>query len=171
LGIRRKCLRRGWSRSLYQFIKRVIKKIDCSNYRGISLCQLHTKFIQHPAVKVNSICRGNYWGSWTWILMQWVNYWSYILHSSNTWVIWEYNETVHLLFIDLKKGYYWVRRVVFYYILIKFGITMKLIRLIKMCVSETYSRVQVGKQFSDMFCIKNSLRQGGTLLPLLVNVS
>ena len=59
----------------------------------------------------------------------------------------------------------------FYYVLIKFGVTMKLIRLIKMCVNETCSRVQVGKQLSDMFCIKNGLRQGGTLLPLLVNVA
>jgi hypothetical protein len=37
-----------------------------------------------------------------------------------------------------------------------------------MCVNETYSKVQVGKQLSDMFCIKNGLRQGDTLLPLLV---
>ena len=27
-------------------------------------------FIQHPAVKVNCICRGNYWGSSVWISMQ-----------------------------------------------------------------------------------------------------
>jgi len=77
--------------------------------------------------------------------------------------------TVPLLFMDLKKAYDWVRREVFYYILIKFVITMKLVRLIKMCVNETFSRVWVGKQLSDMFCIKNGLRQGGTLLPLLVN--
>jgi len=42
-------------------------------------------FIQHPAVKLNSIFRGNYWGSSMWILMQQVNYWSYFLHLSNTW--------------------------------------------------------------------------------------
>ena len=29
--------------------------------------------IQHPAVKVNSIRRGNYWGSSIWISMQQVN--------------------------------------------------------------------------------------------------
>ena len=31
-------------------------------------------FIQHPAVKVNSICRGNYWGTSMWIWTQHVNY-------------------------------------------------------------------------------------------------
>ena len=31
-------------------------------------------FVHHPAVRVNSICRGNYCGSSLWILMQQVNY-------------------------------------------------------------------------------------------------
>ena len=35
-------------------------------------------------------------------------------------------------------------------ILIEFGIAMKLVRLIKMCVNETFSRVEVGKHTSDM---------------------
>jgi len=44
---------------------------------------------------------------------------------------------------------------------------MKLIRLIKMCLNETCRRVQVGKRVSDMFHIKNGLKQGVALLPLL----
>jgi len=40
---------------------------------------------QHPAVKVNSVCRGNYWGSLRWIWTQEDNCWSYIVHLSNTW--------------------------------------------------------------------------------------
>ena len=53
-----------------------------------------------------------------------------------------------------------------YNILIEFLIPMKLVRLIKMCLRETYSRVQVGKHLSDMFPIKNGLKQVHTLLPL-----
>jgi hypothetical protein len=49
---------------------------------------------------------------------------------------WEYNEAVHQLFIDFKKAYDSVRREVLYNILIQFGIAMKLVRLIKMCLSE-----------------------------------
>jgi len=44
---------------------------------------------------------------------------------------WEYNESVHHLFIDFKKAYDSVRREVLYNILIEFVIPMKLLRLIK----------------------------------------
>ena len=38
-----------------------------------------------------------------------------------------------------------------------------------MCLTETYSRIRVGKNLSDMFPIRNGLKQGDTLLPLLFN--
>jgi hypothetical protein len=46
---------------------------------------------------------------------------------------WEYNETVHQLFLDFKKAYDSVRREVLCNILIEFRVPMKLVRLIKMC--------------------------------------
>jgi len=47
-----------------------------------------------------------------------------------------------------------------YKILMDFGILMKLVRLIKMCLNETCRRVCVGKDISDMFPVKNGLKQG-----------
>jgi hypothetical protein len=44
---------------------------------------------------------------------------------------------------------------------------MKLVRLIKMCLNETCSRVHAGKLLSDIFITKNGLKQGDALLPLL----
>ena len=38
-----------------------------------------------------------------------------------------------------------------------------------MCLTETYSRVRVGKNLSDMFPIRNGLKQGDALSPLLFN--
>jgi hypothetical protein len=58
---------------------------------------------------------------------------------------WEYSETVPQLFIDFKTAYDSVRRKVLYNILIEFGVPMKLVRLIKMCLNETYSKVHIGK--------------------------
>ena len=68
-----------------------------------------------------------------------------------------------------KKAYDSVRREVLYNILIQFGIPMKLVGLIKMCLSETYSRVRIGNNLSEMFPIKNGLKRGDTLSPLLFN--
>ena len=72
---------------------------------------------------------------------------------------WEYNEEVHHLFIDFKKAYDSVRREVLYKILIDFGISRKLVRLIKMSLTETYSRIRVGNNVSDRFPIRNGLKQ------------
>jgi hypothetical protein len=46
---------------------------------------------------------------------------------------WEYNGTVHQLFIDFKKACDSAKREVLYNILLEFGIPKKLVRLIKMC--------------------------------------
>jgi hypothetical protein len=56
---------------------------------------------------------------------------------------WEYNGPVHQLFIDFKEAYDLVEREVLYNILLEFGIPKKLIRLIKMCLNETYSKVHI----------------------------
>jgi hypothetical protein len=62
-----------------------------------------------------------------------------------------------------------VRREALYNILIEFGMCRKLVGLIKMCLNETYSRVCVGKNWSNMFPIQNGLKQGDALSPLLFN--
>ena len=56
-----------------------------------------------------------------------------------------------------------------YNIIIEFGIPKKLVKLIKMCLTETYSRVRVGKNLSDMFPVRNGLKKGDALSPLLFN--
>jgi retron-type reverse transcriptase len=76
---------------------------------------------------------------------------------------------VHQLFIDFKKAYDSVRREALYNILIEFDIPKKLERLIKMCLIETYNRVRVGKNLSEMFPIRNGMKQGDVLSPLLFN--
>ena len=84
---------------------------------------------------------------------------------------WECNEAVHQIFIDFKKAYDSVSREVLYNILIEFGIPMKLVSLIKMCMTATCCRVRIGKNLSDMFPIRNDFKQGDALSPLLFNVA
>jgi hypothetical protein len=72
---------------------------------------------------------------------------------------WEYNETVHQLFVDFKKAYDSVRREVLNNILTEFGVPMKLVRLIKECFSETYSVVRIDEYFYNTFLIQNSVKR------------
>jgi hypothetical protein len=67
---------------------------------------------------------------------------------------------VYELFIYFKKAYDSVSRAVF-------GVPMKLFRLVKLCLNETYGKVFIGKHLSKSFPIQNGLKQGDALLPLL----
>ena len=57
---------------------------------------------------------------------------------------------MHQLFIDFKKAHDSVRREVLYNILTEFGVPKKLVSQVKMCLTEKYSRVRVGKNVSDI---------------------
>jgi hypothetical protein len=62
-----------------------------------------------------------------------------------------------------------VRREVLYNILIGFGIPMKLVRLIKMCINKSYRKFPIGKYLSDIFPVQNGLEHGDDLIALLSN--
>lgn len=76
---------------------------------------------------------------------------------------------VHQLFVDCKKAYDSVWRVVLCNNFFEFGIPMKLFRLIEMCSGDTFIAVQVGKCLSYKFPLKNGLKKEDTLSLLHVN--
>jgi hypothetical protein len=82
---------------------------------------------------------------------------------------WVYTGTVCQLFTDFKKAYDSVWREVLYNILNEYSIPMKLVRLIKMCLNETYNKVHIGKNLPDAFPIHNGLKQGDDASPLHFN--
>jgi hypothetical protein len=59
---------------------------------------------------------------------------------------------VHQLFIDFRSE-------VLYNMLFGHGISIKLVRLIKLCQNETCSRVHVGEHLSDMFPVEKCMKQ------------
>ena len=121
-------------------------KTDCSNYRGISV--LSTIYKMLPNILLSKLTP--YAEEIIWYHQNGFR------HNRSTadhiFCIrqileekWEYNEPVHQLFIDFRKAYDSVRREVLCNIFFEFGITMILVRLIKMCLNVTYSRVWLGK--------------------------
>ncbi|KAJ4435965.1 hypothetical protein ANN_18588 [Periplaneta americana] len=78
---------------------------------------------------------------------------------------WEYKGIVHQLFIDFKKAYVSVKREVLYDIFIEFDMPKKLVRLIKMRLSETYSRVRIvpAKVLLQLYFVITSRRHSDTV--------
>lgn len=56
-----------------------------------------------------------------------------------------------------------------YSVRMEMGIPTKGVRLIKVCINEIYSRVQVAEHLSRVFPIKNGLMEGDAFLTLLFN--
>jgi sorting nexin-29 len=110
-------------------------KIECSNYRGISLLPTSYKILSNILLSrlityADEIIGDHQCGfrrnrSTT----DQIFYIRQILEKK-----WEYNGTVHQLLIDFKKAYDSATREVLYNILIEFGIPRKLVGLIKMCL-------------------------------------
>jgi len=143
-----------WEESIVVSCSQNGDKTVCSNYRGTSLLPTTYKILSNILLSrlipyAEEIIRDHQCRFWH--------------NSSTTDRIFcihqildkklEYNEAVHQLFIDFRKAYDSVRREVLYNILIEFGIPMKLVRPTKVCLTETYSRVRVGKNLSDMFLL------------------
>jgi hypothetical protein len=129
-------------------------KTDCNNYRGISLLSTAYRILSNILLArltpyVNEVIGDHQCGFLrNRCTMDQIFYIRQILEKK-----WEYNGTVHQLFIDFKKAYGSIKREVLYKILLEFGISKKLVRLIKMCLNETYSKVRIDKLLSDKFPI------------------
>jgi hypothetical protein len=125
-------------------------KTDCSNYHGITLLSTSYKMLSHTLLSSLSPL-GIFDMDFDITDELLIRFFACIKYRR---IKWEYIETVHQLFIDFKKAYDSVRREVLYNIFIEFGISMKLVRLIKMCLNETYSKVCIHKHLSIVFLSK-----------------
>jgi hypothetical protein len=116
-----------WKESVVLRIHKTGDNTDCSNYLGISLLStsysfffnfLLSRIIPYAGEIVGDLhCGFRRNRSAT----DQIFYIRYVLEKK-----WEYNGTVHQLFINFKKAYDSVRGVILYNILIEFGIPRKL---------------------------------------------
>ena len=159
-----------WKESIIVPIHKKGDKTDFNNYRGISLLPTTYKILSNIVLSrlipyAKRIIRDHQCGfQCTKSTIDHIFCIRQVLEEK-----WEYNEEVHQLFIDFKKAYDSVRKEVLYKILIEFGIPRKLVRLIKMSLTGTYSRIWVGKYVSYKFPVKNGLKQGDALSPIVAS--
>jgi len=131
-----------WKESIIVPIYKKGDKTDCNNYRGISLLPITYQILSNILLsRLIPYAKEIIWDHQCGFRCNR----STIDHISCIRQIlekkWEYNEEVHQLFIDFEKVYDLVRSEVLYKIVIEFGIPRKLVRLIKISLTETYSRV------------------------------
>jgi hypothetical protein len=159
-----------WKESIVVPIHKNDDKTDCSNYRGKSLLSTSYKILSNILLATLTPYADE---------IIWDHQCGFRRNRTTTDQIfyirqvllkkWEYNGTLHQLFMDFKKAYDSVRSEVLYGILTELGMPSKVVGLIKTCLSETYSTVRIGKYQSDKFPIPNGLKQGDALSPLLFN--
>jgi hypothetical protein len=123
-----------WKESVIVTVHKRGDKTDCNNYRGISLLSTSYKMLSNILPSrlvpyIDEIIGDHQCGFQCNRSTPDQNFCIRNILEKE----WEYNDTVHQLFIDFKKAYDSVRREVLYNILIEFGVPMELIRLITMC--------------------------------------
>jgi hypothetical protein len=134
-----------WKLSIIVPIYKKGDKNDFNNYRGISLLSTAYKILSNILLArltpyVNEIIGDHQCGfRRNRSSRDQIFYIRQILEKK-----WEYNGMVYQLFIDFKKACDSIKREVLYNILVEFSIPKKLVRLIKMCLNETYSKVHIG---------------------------
>jgi hypothetical protein len=127
-----------WKQSIVVPIHYKGEKTECSNYSGISLLSTSYKMLSNILLArlipyADEIIGDHQCGfQCKRSMTDQIFYIRQILEKK-----WEYNGTVHELFIDVKKAYDSVRREVLHSIVIEFGISRKLVGLIQMCSKET----------------------------------
>src|ERR1700744_3058784 len=84
---------------------------------------------------------------------------------------WEFNITIHQLFVDFKQAYDSLDRNVFFSIMEEFCIPMKLTRLTKATLMDTKCRILIQNSPLDPFDIDTGFKQGDRLSTLLFNLA
>ena len=164
-------LPKEWKESIIIPIFKKGDKTDCNNYRGISLLttcyKIFSNILLNRLTPYAEEIIGDYQCGFrrnrsTTDQMFTVRQ---LLEKK-----WEFNETVYQLFVDFKKAYDSVKRTRLYKILVLLGIPKKLVKLVQVSLTENFGRVRVGGEVSEAFEIREGLKQGDALSPLLFNL-
>lgn len=84
---------------------------------------------------------------------------------------WEFNISIHQLFVDFKQAYDSLERQPLFEIMNEFGIPRKLINLTKATLTDTKCKIMIRSTQSEPFIIDTGVRQGDKLSTLLFNLS
>jgi hypothetical protein len=149
-----------WKESIIVLIHKKGDKTDCNNYRGISLPSTSHKIVSNILFSRLSRYTDEFTGD------HHCGFWRNRSANDQIFCIrqilkkkLQYNETVHQLLTGFKKAYDSVRREFLYTILLEFGVSMKLVRLIKICLNCLHHNVNYLVVIVNLFSLRNNVRR------------
>lgn len=161
----------SWKESIIVPIHKKGDKMCCTNYRGISLINTGYKVFSVMLLERLTACVEYQIGDYQCGFRKNRSTVDQIFTIGQLMEkCWEYNKTLHQLFIDFKQAYDSIIRVELWNAMAELGIPKKLINLTKACVEGSTSAVRVEGKLSTFFTINSGLKQGDALSPLLFNI-
>jgi hypothetical protein len=82
----------------------------------------------------------------------------------------EFNKPLFMCFIDITKAYDSVNRELLWKVCLSYGITTKLVNLLKMLYKDSIAKVKINGEMSDSFEMNTGVMQGGIPSPILFNI-
>ena len=163
-----------WKDATIKVLHKKMDRIECSNYRGLSLVAHAGKvllkivanrlgdFCEKAGILSKEQCGFRPQRSTTGMMFV-VRRLQELGQTSNT--------SLEICFIDLAKAYNSVDRVLLWEVLARFGVPPRMIKVIRMFHDGMRARVQLDDgDFSARFNVCQGLRQGCVLSPLLFNI-
>lgn len=161
-----------WSKAIVCPIFKKGDPTEVANYRGISLLEIGfkvlTTIINNRLKPLTDDIVGDYQSGFTRGRSTTDHIFALRIVMEKYY---EFNIDLHMLFVDFRQAYDSINREVLWQALDELLIPGKYIQLIRSCYAETHCVIRVNGQYSQPFEVKNGLRQGDPLAPLLFNLA
>ena len=145
------------------------ERMDCNNYRGISIYSTSYKILSNIPLSRKTPYGNEIIGEYQYAFRRNRSTVDHIFSFRQTLEKkWQYNKDVYQQFIYFEKAHDSIKRESLYDILINSGVQKK-VGLIKTCLDGIQSKVRIGNYLSSSFPIENGLKQGDASSPLLFN--
>lgn len=161
-----------WKKAIICPIYKKGDKLTCKNYRGISLLstsyKTFTTLVKQKLEPIAESLIGEYQAGFRknrstsdqlLALKQ-------ILEKT-----WERGVDIYQIFVDFQQAYDSIIRERLYQILSELGVPSKLVRLIKCATNNSLAKVKIQNAVTDEFEVRQGLRQGDGLAPMLFNLA
>ncbi|XP_058064632.1 uncharacterized protein LOC131214270, partial [Anopheles bellator] len=147
-------------------------RLDCSNYRGITLLNTVYKVLSHILCQRLRPLQETFVGDYQCGFRAGRSTTDQMFTLRQTLDKFrEFNLQTHHLFIDFRAAYDSVKRNELWQIMLEHGFPTKLIRLIRATLDGSTSSVRIAGEISDSFVTLDGLKQGDGLSNLLFNIA